>query len=73
MKLGRRLFARLARSRSGTAMTEFALALPFVLAAGLGGTEVVNYTVTKMKVNDIASHLARRRHLDPDEPQDFRK
>ncbi len=58
MKLGRRLFARLARNRSGTAMTEFALALPFVLAAGLGGTEMVNYTVTKMKVNDIASHLA---------------
>lgn len=54
----RNLFARLAGDRSGLAMTEFALALPFLLTTGLWGAEIVNYTIVKMKVNEIATHLA---------------
>lgn len=52
------LFKRLTRERSGTAMTEFALSLPLLLTAGMWGTELVNFTVTQMKVNEIATHLA---------------
>ena len=49
---------RLFRDRSGAAMTEFALALPFLLTTGLWGAEMVNFTIVKMKVNELATHLA---------------
>ena len=39
-------------------MTEFALALPFLLTTGLWGAEMVNFTIVKMKVNELATHLA---------------
>jgi len=44
------LLRALARSRSGVAMTEFALGAPLVLMAGLWGTETANYALTSMKV-----------------------
>lgn len=48
----------LLRNRSGVAMVEFALGAPFLLAAGLWGTEVANYALVTMKVNQLAVHLA---------------
>lgn len=49
---------QLLRDRSGVAMTEFALGAPFLLAAGLGGTELANYALVNMKVGQLAVHLA---------------
>lgn len=53
-----RILRRLLRSRSGVAMTEFALGAPFLLMAGLWGTEVANYSLTNMKVGQLAVHIA---------------
>jgi Flp pilus assembly protein TadG len=50
--------ARLARNRSGLAMTEFALGAPFLLTAGLWGVELANFAVTNMKIGQIAVHIA---------------
>lgn len=49
---------RLLKSRSGVAMTEFALGAPFLLGAGLWGVETANFAVTNMKIGQIAVHLA---------------
>lgn len=49
---------RLLRSKSGVAMTEFALGAPFLLTAGLWGTEEANYALVNMKVGQLAVHLA---------------
>jgi hypothetical protein len=54
----RQAMRRLARSRSGVAMTEFALGAPFLLMAGLWGTEVANYALVNMKVGQLAVHIA---------------
>lgn len=53
-----RNLARLLRDRSGVAMTEFALGAPFLLMAGLWGTETANFALVNMKVGQIAVHLA---------------
>jgi hypothetical protein len=45
-------------SRSGVAATEFAIALPFLLGAGLMGLEVANRAVVQMQVSQLASHIA---------------
>jgi hypothetical protein len=49
---------RLLPSRSGLAMTEFALGAPFLLMAGLWGTEVANYALVNMKIGQLAVHIA---------------
>lgn len=49
---------RLRRSTSGIAVVEFALSLPFVLAATLGAAELANFTVTKMRVSQMALRIA---------------
>lgn len=49
---------RLLRSRSGVAMTEFALGAPLVLMAGLWGTETANYALTSMKLGQVAVQVA---------------
>ena len=49
---------RLLRSRSGVAMTEFALGAPFLLTAGLWGTEIANYALVQMKIAQLAEHIA---------------
>ncbi len=49
---------RLLRSTSGVAMTEFALGAPFLLTAGLWGTETANYALVNMKIGQLAVHLA---------------
>lgn len=48
----------IARAESGVAVVEFALCLPFLLAASLGAAELANYTVTKMRVSQLALRLA---------------
>ena len=53
-----RNLSRLLRDRSGVAMTEFALGAPFLLMAGLWGTETANFALVNMKVGQIAVHLA---------------
>lgn len=52
------ILRRLLRNRSGVAMTEFALAAPFVLTFGLWGIEISNLALTNMKVSQVAMHLA---------------
>lgn len=52
------MLRRLLRNRSGVAMTEFALAAPFVLTFGLWGIEISNLALTNMKVSQVAMHLA---------------
>lgn len=45
---------RLARSRSGVAMVEFALTVPVLVLLGMGGAELANMTMAEMKVSEIA-------------------
>jgi len=52
------LFRRLKRARSGVAMTEFALALPLLLTAGMWGAETINLTVTNMRISQLAMQIA---------------
>ena len=52
------LATRLRRNRSGVAMTEFALGAPFLLMAGLWGTETANFALVNMTIGQIAVHLA---------------
>jgi hypothetical protein len=49
---------RLLRNASGVAMVEFALGAPFLLMAGLWGTEIANYALINMKVGQLAAHVA---------------
>ncbi|WP_336970368.1 pilus assembly protein [Sphingobium aromaticiconvertens] len=48
----------LRRDCSGVAFLEFALALPFVLGATMAAAELTNFTTTKMRVSQVALHLA---------------
>lgn len=52
------LIKRLSRSTSGVAMTEFALAFPFILGVGLMGVEVANRVLVQMKVAQLANQIA---------------
>lgn len=49
---------RLGRDTSGVALLEFAFSLPIVLAMSLTGAELTNYIITKMRISQIALHLA---------------
>jgi hypothetical protein len=53
-----RLPRRLRDDRSGLAMTEFALIIPFFLTVGLGGVELANYSYETMLVSEVAAHVA---------------
>ena len=53
-----KLFRRLGPDLSGTAMTEFALALPLLLTVGLYGAETANLALVNMKVSQLAIHIA---------------
>ncbi|KKW90080.1 TadE/TadG family type IV pilus assembly protein [Sphingobium chungbukense] len=50
--------SRLRHTEKGIAVVEFALCLPFVLVATLTAAELANYTVTKMRVSQLALRLA---------------
>lgn len=49
---------RLLRETSGVAMTEFALAMPFLLGVGLMGLETANRALVQMQVSQLAVQLA---------------
>src|SRR4051794_9035519 len=48
----------LGRDTSGVALIEFALTLPVLLVLSLTGAELTNYITTKMRISQIALHLA---------------
>lgn len=50
--------ARLGRDESGLALLEFAFALPILLLMSLTGAELTNYITTKMRMSQVALHLA---------------
>ncbi len=52
------LFARLRDDNSGLALLEFAFALPILLVMSLTGAELTNYITTKMRMSQVALHLA---------------
>ena len=54
----RSLLARLRGNASGVAALEFALTAPIVLTIFLSGAELANYTITKLRVSQIALHVA---------------
>lgn len=49
---------RLRRDRSGVALLEFGLTLPILLLLSLTGAELTNYIITRMRISQIALHLA---------------
>lgn len=53
-----RLTRALTRDLSGVVMVEFATTLPFLVLTFLGGTELAHYTVTKMRVSQLALQIA---------------
>ncbi len=53
-----RRMSALGRDTSGLALLEFALTLPLLLTMGLTGAEITNYIITKMRISQIALHLA---------------
>lgn len=54
----RKPFTALLPNRGGIALTEFALVMPIILMVTMSGAELANYAVTKMRVSQIALHLA---------------
>lgn len=54
----KRLAAELKSCCRGAIIIEFAMLLPLIALAGLGGIEVANYAITHMRVNQIAVSLA---------------
>ena len=49
---------RLRRDQSGLALIEFAYSLPIMITMVMYGTELTNYTTTKMRVSQVALHVA---------------
>lgn len=49
---------KLRRDQSGLALLEFALMLPILLTMSLAGAELTNFVITKMRISQIALHLA---------------
>jgi Flp pilus assembly protein TadG len=49
---------RLAAARDGVAVVEFAYSLPFLVLLGMGGSELANFVTTKMRVSQLALHVA---------------
>lgn len=48
----------LRRDERGVALIEFAYALPMFLTLALGGVELTNFVTTKMRVSQLALHVA---------------
>jgi hypothetical protein len=53
-----RPYAALLRDPGGVAFIEFAYTLPFMMILGLGGIELANYSITHMRVSQLAVSLA---------------
>lgn len=61
IRFARRLGAfarRLGRDTSGLALLEFAFSMPILLTLSLSGAELVNYVVTRMRISQVALHIA---------------
>ena len=58
MKTIRNTLNRIKEDKLAVAMTEFALATPFMLTLGLWGLETANFAVTSMRVSQVSMHLA---------------
>ncbi len=54
----RSLLARLRGDGSGVAAVEFALTAPIVLTLFLSGAELTNFAIAKMRISQIALHVA---------------
>ena len=54
----RRLATGIASDRSGVALIEFAYVLPVFMILALGGVELTHYITTKMRVSQLALHVA---------------
>lgn len=54
----RRTLRELVTAYDGIAMTEFALALPVFVLMLMGGAELTNYMTVRMRVSQLALHLA---------------
>jgi len=54
----KRRLAALRSDTSGLALIEFAASLPFILLLSLTGAELTHYATTKMRVSQVALHLA---------------
>ncbi len=52
------LLRRLRRNRSGVAMVEFALSLPFLLTMGLWAAETANLAIVNMRIGQLAVQIA---------------
>jgi hypothetical protein len=53
-----RMISAMWRHRSGVALTEFALAAPLLMTAGLWGVETANQAIVQMRVNQVAVLIA---------------
>jgi Flp pilus assembly protein TadG len=49
---------RFAAARDGVIIIEYAFYLPILLLLGLVGAEITNYIITRMRISQIALHLA---------------
>ena len=58
MTILRKFVRKLRASTAAVAATEFALATPLLLTAGLWGLETANYAITHMKVSQVAMHVS---------------
>ncbi len=54
----RRISGALMRDKSGLAAVELAMASPLLLTLFLYGSEIANFTITKMRVSQAALHIA---------------
>lgn len=58
MTILRQTLSRLWPDRSGMAVVEFALSLPFVVLVTMSAAELTNFTTTKMRVSQLALMVA---------------
>jgi hypothetical protein len=58
MNLVRRPLRQLGSDTGGVAFVEFAYSLPIFLALALSGLEITNYVSTRMRVSQVALHIA---------------
>lgn len=56
--IARSLLGRLSANSAGVALIEFAFSLPILLTLSLTGAELTNYITVKMRVSQLALHVA---------------
>ena len=58
MRTFRKFFTRLGRDNDGSVIVEFAFVMPIFMILSVGGLELANYAVTKMRIEQIALNVA---------------